>query len=58
MSEEQQEWTGRERRKNQDRRKTPDRREDIRFEPGKSDRRQSRGRRKDEQDPWMKNRDS
>lgn len=57
MTEEQQ-WNGRERRKNLDRRTTPDRREDIRFEPGKKDRRENRGRRQDEQDPWMKNRDS
>ncbi|WP_192826726.1 hypothetical protein [Marinobacterium stanieri] len=55
---EQEQWTGRERRKNPDRRQTPDRRDEIRFEPGKQDRRKDRGRRKDEQDPWMKNRDS
>lgn len=55
---EQEQWTGRERRKNPDRRQTPDRREDIRFDLSKQDRRKDRGRRKDEQDPWMKNRDS
>ncbi|MBP0047975.1 hypothetical protein H9C73_04455 [Marinobacterium sp. AK62] len=51
---EQNDWNGRERRKGHDRRQAADRREDIRFEPGKSDRRQSRGRRKEDQDPWHK----
>ncbi len=53
MSEEQ-EWNGRERRKASDRRQTPDRRQDIRFEPGNPDRRKSRGRRKEDKDPWQK----
>lgn len=40
------------RRKGRDRRQQTDRREDIRFEPGKKDRRQSKGRRKEDQDLW------
>ena len=51
-------WAGRERRAIPDRRISPDRREDIRFEPGKPDRRQNRGRRHNEVDPWMQSRDS
>lgn len=50
---EHQTWNGRERRKNPDRRQHPDRREDIRFEPGRQDRRLSRGRRKEDHDPWL-----
>ncbi|WP_432698560.1 hypothetical protein ACQUQP_09520 [Marinobacterium sp. YM272] len=46
------EWTGHERRSGEDRRQQPDRREDIRFEPGKKDRRQNRGRRKGDHDLW------
>lgn len=38
-------YNGPERRK-ENRRKQPDRRENVRFEPGKEDRRKSRGRRK------------
>lgn len=34
------------------RRKSKDRREDIRFEPGKEDRRKNRGRRKDDENFW------
>jgi len=34
------------------RRKNPDRRQDIRFEPDKDDRRKSRGRRKIDGDVW------
>lgn len=36
------------------RRKNKDRREDIRFEPDKEDRRQKPGRRKSDHDPWFK----
>lgn len=49
-----QEWNGRERRKAPDRRQSPDRRQEIRFEPDKQDRRRNRGRRKEDQDPWLK----
>ncbi|WP_299181069.1 hypothetical protein [uncultured Neptuniibacter sp.] len=42
------------RRKGGDRRKLKDRREDIRFEPGKTDRRKTRGRRAEDGDPWDK----
>jgi len=48
-----QEWNGRNRRTQPDRRVHSDRREDIRFEPGKKDRRQNRGRRKEDKDPWL-----
>lgn len=48
-----QEWNGRNRRTQPDRRVNTDRREDIRFEPGKKDRRQNRGRRKEDKDPWL-----
>ncbi|KEA65716.1 hypothetical protein ADIMK_0028 [Marinobacterium lacunae] len=51
MSENEQ-WNGRNRRSGQDRRQQPDRREDIRFEPGKKDRRQNRGRRVEDRDMW------
>lgn len=34
------------------RRKKPDRREEIRFEPDKEDRRNSTGRRDEDYDPW------
>lgn len=44
-------YTGPERRSDQRRKKT-DRREDIRFEPGKDDRRQGKGRRKSDGDLW------
>jgi len=44
-------YTGPERRSDQ-RRKKSDRREDIRFEPGKDDRRQGKGRRKSDGDLW------
>lgn len=46
-------WDGKERRSGEDRRKSHDRRDDIRFEPGKPDRRKNRGRRKEEFDPWL-----
>ncbi len=48
------EWNGIERRSGEDRRKQRDRREDIRFEPGKPDRRKNKGRRKGDADPWSK----
>ncbi len=41
-------------RSNQDRRKHGDRRDEIRFEPGKADRRKNRGRRKEDRDAWDK----
>lgn len=44
-------YNGPERRQEQ-RRKTTDRRVEIRFEPGKEDRRQSKGRRKTDGDIW------
>jgi len=44
-------YTGPERRREQ-RRKNPDRREEIRFEPGKEDRRKNKGRRKTDGDIW------
>ncbi len=47
-------WNGREKRSGTDRRKTNDRRDEIRYEPGKPDRRKNRGRREAEQDPWSK----
>ncbi len=46
------EWHGRERRHTPDRRVQSERREDIRFEPGKKDRRQNRGRRGEDRDLW------
>lgn len=46
------EWNGRERRSGEDRRQQADRREEIRFEPGKSDRRRNRGRRNEDRDIW------
>ena len=42
------------RRSGRDRRQQSDRREDIRFEPGKKDRRESRGRREEDGDVWTK----
>ena len=44
-------YTGPDQRREQ-RRKNTDRREDIRFEPGKDDRRKSAGRRKTDGDLW------
>lgn len=44
-------YNGPERRRDQ-RRKAQDRRVEIRFEPGKDDRRQGRGRRKTDGDIW------
>mgnify|MGYP005991659457 FL=1 len=44
-------YIGEGRRKEQ-RRKNPDRRDDIRFEPNKEDRRENRGRRKTDGDVW------
>ncbi|WP_200877028.1 hypothetical protein [Porticoccus hydrocarbonoclasticus] len=44
-------YIGEDRRKEQ-RRKNPDRRDDIRFEPNKEDRRDNRGRRKTDGDVW------
>ena len=46
------EWNGRNRRSGEDRRQQTDRREDIRFEPGKKDRRKNRGRRTEDRDVW------
>lgn len=55
MSDEQEkEWNGIERRSGKDRRQLHDRREEVRFEPGKPDRRKNKGRRKEDQDPWSK----
>lgn len=48
------EWHGRERRHTPDRRVQEERREEIRFEPGKKDRRQNRGRRSGDTDLWEK----
>lgn len=45
-------YVGEDRRK-EPRRKSTDRREDIRFEPGKDDRRKNRGRRKTDGDVWQ-----
>ncbi|TXS89564.1 hypothetical protein FV139_19955 [Parahaliea maris] len=45
-----QKYTGPERRKD-DRRKTQDRRTEVRFDPGKQDRRQKQGRRKGDKTP-------
>lgn len=42
------------RRSGGDRRQKSDRRDDIRFEPGKKDRRESRGRREEDGDVWTK----
>lgn len=44
-------WVREERRKNPDRRHSSDRRENIRFEPGKGNRRKEE-RRKDRRSPW------
>lgn len=46
-------YTGPERRSGEPRRKGVDRRNDIRFEPDKEDRRKSPGRRKEDKDPWF-----
>lgn len=46
-------WSGRNRRSGQDRRQLHDRREEVRFEPGKPNRRKGRGRRKEDKDPWL-----
>ena len=46
-------WHGHERRRQLDRRISADRREDIRFEPGKPDRRRNRGRREEDRDFWV-----
>ncbi|NVK44479.1 MAG: hypothetical protein HWE39_24890 [Oceanospirillaceae bacterium] len=54
MTDDNKEWNGIERRSGEDRRKAPDRRQDIRFEPGKPDRRKNKGRRKEDGDPWSK----
>ncbi|HEX4880755.1 MAG TPA: hypothetical protein VFV18_00215 [Porticoccaceae bacterium] len=50
---EDQKYTGPERRHKQ-RRNTADRREEIRFEPDREDRRQKNGRRKTDQQFWNK----
>ncbi len=47
-------FEGRNRRSGAERRAHSDRREDIRFEPGKTDRRKSKGRRSEDNDPWDK----
>ena len=44
-------YIGEDRRKEQ-RRKSPDRRDDIRVEPNKDERRENRGRRKTDDDVW------
>ncbi|MFC6669057.1 hypothetical protein [Marinobacterium aestuariivivens] len=54
MTDEEQEWNGIERRSGKDRRQNPDRREEVRFEPGKPGRRKNKGRRKEDGDPWSK----
>lgn len=46
-------YKGPERRRDQ-RRKTSDRRQEIRFEPDREDRRKNNGRRKTDQLPWNK----
>ncbi|SEG22799.1 hypothetical protein [Marinobacterium lutimaris] len=48
------EWHGHERRHTPDRRVQHERREEIRFEPGKKDRRHNRGRRSGDSDLWEK----
>lgn len=53
MDEKDKKYTGPERRRDQ-RRKTGDRREEIRFEPDREDRRQQHGRRKTDQPFWNK----
>lgn len=45
-------WAGRERRSGEDRREHGDRRDEIRFEPDKKDRRKGRGRRTVDRDLW------
>jgi hypothetical protein len=53
MADSDEKWTGPERRIEQiDRRIKNDRRDDIRFEPVKKDRRSGHDRRKSRQDPW------
>ncbi|HEY5718846.1 MAG TPA: hypothetical protein VIX81_00390 [Gammaproteobacteria bacterium] len=48
------EWNGPDRRIEQkERRKNPDRREDLRFEPGKRDRRSGVDRRDANKNPWQ-----
>ena len=47
-------WSGNEKRAGTDRRKHNDRREEVRFEPGKPHRRKNRGRRIEDKDPWDK----
>ncbi|MGH1461550.1 MAG: hypothetical protein ACRBB6_05910 [Neptuniibacter sp.] len=47
-------FEGRNRRSGSDRRVSRDRRDDIRFEPGKKDRRKNRGRREEDNDLWNK----
>jgi len=58
MADEEEQWSGPERRIEQiDRRVAIDRRDDIRFEPIKKDRRSGHERRKSRQDPWRENSD-
>ena len=52
MSEESEDYTGPERRSGKDRRVNQDRRDMIRFEPDKDDRRKHKERRKSSQDTW------
>lgn len=52
MADEEKPYTGPDMRREQ-RRKTPDRRQEIRFEPGKTNRRKNAGRRKDDGDKWL-----
>jgi len=47
-------YEGRNRRLKKDRRSHQDRRVEIRFEPGKTDRRKGKGRRSTDNDPWDK----
>lgn len=45
-------WHGRERRCGHDRRRRLDRRDEIRYEPGRQNRRRNRGRRLEDRDLW------
>lgn len=53
-TEDQLSWDGVERRSGDDRRSDCDRREEIRFEPHKPNRRHNTGRRKEDFNPWRK----
>ena len=47
------EWDGQNRRHGHERRTHHDRREEVRFEPGKPDRRKNHGRRREDKDIWF-----